>query len=171
MLRVDIQLGAGPLALAPSEEDRQADLKAIDVRIERFKAQIQLYPERKAQLEAKIAELEQRKKSAAPPPPAPGTSVLRATFVAITAGAGENAEARKLVDAYDAAYEDFPDNIMVLAADHRDGAIRVGDRVRYIPVDEALAKMQVRSSREPPARPSSARWFASLRTSTNRSAM
>src|SRR5207248_5466302 len=43
LLRVDIQLGAGPLALAPSEEDRQADLKAIDARIERFKAQIQLY--------------------------------------------------------------------------------------------------------------------------------
>jgi nitrate reductase cytochrome c-type subunit len=103
LLRVDVQLGTGPVALAPSGEDRQGEMKALDARIERFRAQIEQYPERKAQLEAKIAELEERKKSLAgpPPPPPPGTSVATATFLPLTAEAGEDPEAKKLVEAYD----------------------------------------------------------------------
>jgi hypothetical protein len=104
LLRVDVQLGAGPVALAPSSEDREAELKALDERIDRFRSQIQLNPERKAQLEAKIAELEQRRKAlASAPPQAPpkGASVAVATFLPLTAKAGDDPEAKKLVDAYD----------------------------------------------------------------------
>jgi hypothetical protein len=102
LLRVDVRLGSGPLLLAPGEEDRQAELKALDARIERFRAQIQLYPERKQQLEAKIAELEQRKKAPAQvQQPEKGSSVAVATFLPLTANAGEDADARKLVDVYD----------------------------------------------------------------------
>jgi nitrate reductase cytochrome c-type subunit len=105
LLRVDVQLGAGPVALAPSDEDRQSESKALDARIERFRAQAELYPERKQQLEAKIAELEERKRALAKAPvqaPAKGSSVAVATFLPLTAEAGEDPEAKKLVDAYDA---------------------------------------------------------------------
>ncbi|TMA29565.1 MAG: hypothetical protein E6J78_02120 [Deltaproteobacteria bacterium] len=104
LLRVDVHLGKGPLVLAPAAQDRQEELKGLDARIERFRAQIQIYPERRAQLEGKIAELEQRKRALASAPvaaPPSGSSVAVATFLPLTAAAGEDADARKLVDAYD----------------------------------------------------------------------
>ena len=104
LLRVDVHLGKGPLALAPGAEDRQAEIKALDVRIERFRAQIQLYPERRAQLEAKIHEIEGRKQALAaakPEAPAAGSAWAQATFVPLTEDAGSDPAAQKLVDAYD----------------------------------------------------------------------
>src|SRR5260370_10923650 len=80
LLRVDVRLGQGPVVLAPSPEDKTEEIDAVEARIERFKTQLQLYPERREQLAAKIRELEDRKKAipAAPaahlpagPPPAP----------------------------------------------------------------------------------------------------
>jgi hypothetical protein len=104
ILRVDLVLGTGPLALAPSPEDREEELKALDARIERFRAQIAASPQRREQLEAKIRELEDRRRAlaAAPlPQPAPGASWARATFLPLTQQVGSDSDAQKLVDAYD----------------------------------------------------------------------
>jgi cytochrome c554/c'-like protein len=104
LLRVDVHLGSGPLALLPGTEDRQAELKELDVRIERFRAQIQLYPQRREQLEAKIRELEGRKQaiaSARTEGPKPGSAWAKATFVPLTEDAGSDEAAQKLVEAYD----------------------------------------------------------------------
>ncbi len=104
LLRVDVHLGRGALTLLPSPEDRQGEIKALDVRIERFRAQIQLYPERREQLEAKVGELEERKKAIAAAPveqPAQGVSWAQASFVPIIDDVGSDPAAQKLVDAYD----------------------------------------------------------------------
>jgi hypothetical protein len=104
LLRVDVKLGQGPLALAPSPEDREEEIKGLDARIERFRAQIRTTPQRRDQLEAKIRELEERKRaiaSAPAPQPAPGSSWARASFLPLTEQVGSDADAQKLVDAYD----------------------------------------------------------------------
>jgi hypothetical protein len=104
LLRVDVTLGAGPLTLTPSTEDRDEEIKGLDARIARFRAQLRTTPERRQQLEAKILELEERKRaiaSAPPPQPAPGSSWARASFLPLTEQVGADADAQKLVDAYD----------------------------------------------------------------------
>jgi cytochrome c554/c'-like protein len=104
LLRLDVHLGEGPLTLAPSPEDRDQELKSLDARIERFRLQLAGAPQRREQLEAKIRELEDRKRAlvAAPlPEPAPGASWARATFVPLTKEVGSDADAQQLVDAYD----------------------------------------------------------------------
>ncbi|MGE5047239.1 MAG: multiheme c-type cytochrome [Deltaproteobacteria bacterium] len=104
LLRVDVHLGDGPLALLPGADDRQAESKELDVRIERFRAQIQLYPQRREQLEAKIRELEARKQAIATAKvegPKPGSAWAQASFVPLTEDAGSDEAAQKLVEAYD----------------------------------------------------------------------
>jgi hypothetical protein len=104
LLRLDVRLGEGPLTLAPTAEDRDQELKALDARIVRFRTQIAAAPQRREQLEAKIRELEERKRAlaAAPlPQPASGTSWVQATFIPLTKHFGSDADAQKLVDAYD----------------------------------------------------------------------
>jgi len=104
LLRVDVHLGDGPPALLPSPEDREEEIRGLDARIERFRAQIRSAPQRRDQLEAKIRELEERKRAltAAPAPqPAAGTSWVRASFLPLTGQVGSDKDAQKLVDAYD----------------------------------------------------------------------
>ena len=104
LLRVDVHLGDGPPALLPSAEDREEEIRGLDARIERFRAQIRSAPQRRDQLEAKIRELEERKRAltAAPAPqPAAGTSWVRASFLPLTGQVGSDKDAQKLVDAYD----------------------------------------------------------------------
>jgi len=104
LLRLDVHLGDGPLSLAPTAEDRGQELKGLDARIERFRLQLAAAPQRREQLQAKIRELEERKRAllAAPlPQPAPGTKWAQATFVPLTKELGADADAQKLVDAYD----------------------------------------------------------------------
>jgi hypothetical protein len=104
VLRVDVKLGEGPLLLAPSPEDREQELKALDTRIERFRAQAKTAPERRGQLEAEIRELEERKRaiaSAPVPQPAPGSTWAKASFLPLSEQVGSDADAQKLVDAYD----------------------------------------------------------------------
>jgi hypothetical protein len=104
LLRVDVHLGNGPLQMLPSEADKQGELKAIQVRIDRFRAQIELVPQRKDQLEAKIRELQDRQRAlaAAPlPKPPPGSTWAEASFVPLTANVGADPAVQKLVDAYD----------------------------------------------------------------------
>ena len=104
LLRVDLQLGTGPVYLARAAEEKSGDLKAIDERIERFRLQAGASPERRAQILAKVRELEERKaraQSAVEKTPE-GATVATVTFVALTEAAGEDPEAKKLVDAYDA---------------------------------------------------------------------
>src|SRR5262249_8939863 len=50
MLRLDVHLGEGPPALAPTAEDREQELKALDARIGRFRAQLAGAPQRRQQL-------------------------------------------------------------------------------------------------------------------------
>ena len=105
LLRVDIQLGQGPLRILPGPEERKGELDALQARIDRFKSQLADAPARAAQLQPKIAELEQRKAAlaAAPPETAPaGAMVATPVFVPLTKEVGEDAPAQKLVDAYDA---------------------------------------------------------------------
>jgi hypothetical protein len=104
LLRLDVHLGTGPLALAPTAEDREQEVKDLDARIERFQAQLAAAPQRREQLGTKIRELEERKRAllAAPAPrPAPGTSWAQAVFVPLSRQVGSDADAQKLVDAYD----------------------------------------------------------------------
>jgi hypothetical protein len=104
LVRVDAHLGKGPLVLAAGAEDRNEELKALDARIDRFRAQVASAPERKQQLEAKIKELEDRRKALAAAPvekPAEGASWAQATFLPLTQEAGSDPAAQKLVEAYD----------------------------------------------------------------------
>ncbi len=105
LLRVDVRLGQGPVVLAPSPEDKTEEINAVEARIERFKTQLQLYPERREQLAAKIRELEDRKKAIAAAPAAElpaGAASAVATFLPLTQQVGEDPEALKLVAEYDA---------------------------------------------------------------------
>ena len=105
LLRLDVHLGRGPLSLAPSADDRVDELKGLEVRIARFKSQLEESPQRKAQLLAKIKELEDRKAAIAGAPvpaPAKGTSWAQATFLPLEEKVGNDAAAQKLVDGYDA---------------------------------------------------------------------
>jgi len=105
LLRVDVHLGPnGPLQLAPSAADRDAEVKALQARIDRFRSQIEQFPERREQLSAKVRELQERQKAlASSPPPRPpeGSSWAEASFVPLTAEVGSDPAAQKLVDAYD----------------------------------------------------------------------
>lgn len=104
LLRVDVHLGAGPLGLAPSASDREAELGALRARIERFRGQLEQNPQRKAQLEAKIRELQERERALAQGPaeqPKAGTTWAEASFVPLTAELGEDEAAQKLVSDYD----------------------------------------------------------------------
>ena len=105
LARVDVHFGQGPLTLAPSAEDVSEEIKGIQTRIDRFKAQIELYPSRKEQLGAKIKELEEKQralKEQPAPKPAAGSAYMDVSFVPVTDKAGTDAQAQKLVDAYDA---------------------------------------------------------------------
>src|SRR5205814_916565 len=91
-------------AVAPVPGAREQELKGLDARIQRFRLQLAAAPQRREQLQAKIRELEERKRAilAAPlPQPAPGSSWAQATFVPLTKDLGVDADAQKLVDAYD----------------------------------------------------------------------
>jgi hypothetical protein len=104
LLRVDVQLGKGPLALAPSPEDKQDDLRLLDARIARFQAQLEAHPDRKAQLAAKIDELTKRKRELAEAPvpkPAQGTSFAQATYVPMSEKIAADADGQKVVSEYD----------------------------------------------------------------------
>jgi hypothetical protein len=104
LLRLDVHLGAGPLVLAPGAGDRDEEVKGLDARIERFRLQMAGAPQRRQQLEAKIRELEERKRAvlaAAPAKPASGTTWAEASFVPLSKEVGADADAQKLVDAYD----------------------------------------------------------------------
>jgi len=104
LLRLDLHLGSGPLALAPTAEDRDQELKGLDARIARFRAQVAGAPQRREQLEAKIRELEDRKRALLDAPvsqPAPGSSWVQAAFVPLTKEVGAGSDAQALVDAYD----------------------------------------------------------------------
>jgi hypothetical protein len=104
VLRVDVQLGQGALALVPTAADRDEEVKAIDVRIARFRAQATLAPQRREQIEAKVRELEERKKALAGAPiprPAPGAASAQVALVPLTQQVGSDGDAEKLVDAYD----------------------------------------------------------------------
>ena len=104
LLRIDVHLGKGVLQLAAGAGDRDEEIKGIQVRIDRFRAQIELYPQRKQQLEAKINELQDRQaalKAAPLEKPAEGTTWAQATFLPLTDKAGNDPAAQKLVDAYD----------------------------------------------------------------------
>ena len=104
LLRVDVHLGQGPLSLAPSAADRDEEIHALDVRIERFRAQATVAPQRKEQLLAKVRELEERKRALAAAPvagPAPGSTWAEAVFLPLTQQVGADGDAQKLVDAYD----------------------------------------------------------------------
>jgi len=104
LLRLDVHLGSGPLALAPTAEDRDLELKGLDARIARFRSQLAGAPQRREQLEAKIRELEDRKRAlldAPLPQPAPGSSWVQAAFVPLTKEVGADPDVQRLVDAYD----------------------------------------------------------------------
>lgn len=105
LLRVDVHLGRGPLVLAPSAADRDEELKALRARIERFRGQLESSaPQRRAQIEAKIRELQERQRSVAqgaPAAPKPGTTWAEVSFVPLTKELGDDEAAQKLVAAYD----------------------------------------------------------------------
>jgi hypothetical protein len=104
LLRVDVQLGQGPLVLVPTAADRDEELKALDVRIARFRAQATIAPQRRAQIEGKIRELEERKRAVADAPaaqPPTGASSARVAFLPLTADVGNDPDAQGLVNAYD----------------------------------------------------------------------
>ncbi|MFN2548251.1 MAG: multiheme c-type cytochrome [Myxococcales bacterium] len=104
LLRLDVHFGKGPLQLTPSAEDRDEEVKAIQARIDRFRAQIDEYPQRKSQLEAKIKELQEKQnalRSAPPEKPAQGSTWAQATFLPLAEKVGNDPAAQKLVDAYD----------------------------------------------------------------------
>lgn len=103
LLRVEVHPGSGPLQLLSSAADREAESRALQVRIDRFRSQLESAPQRKAQLEEKIAELQQRQKAlgAAIARPPAGAAWAEATFLPVTQEAGSDAAAQKLVDAYD----------------------------------------------------------------------
>jgi hypothetical protein len=104
LLRVDVQLGSGPLLLAPSADDKQGDLQILDARIARFKSQLESHPERKAQLSPKIDELAQRRQELASAPvekPAAGSTWAQVRYVPLGEKIAADPEAQKLVDGYD----------------------------------------------------------------------
>ena len=104
LLRLDIQLGSGPLVLAPTADDKQGDLQILDARIARFKAQLESYPQRKAQLSPKIDELAQRRQALANAPlekPAAGSAWAEVRYVALGDKIAADPNGQKLVDAYD----------------------------------------------------------------------
>ena len=104
LLRVDVHLGTGPLRLAPTEEDKQGEVKILDDRIARFKTQLEGHPERKAQIGGKIDELEKRRQEILDAPlekPPAGSTWAQAVFVPMNEKIASDPEAQKLVDAYD----------------------------------------------------------------------
>ncbi len=104
LLRVDLQLGTGPVFLAHGSEDKTAELQALDERIARFRQQAQDNPARRPALVAKIDELEKRKaavQSAVESAPA-GATIATAVFIPLDSKVTEDPEAKQLVDAYDA---------------------------------------------------------------------
>lgn len=110
VLRVDVKLGKGPLILTPSPDDKNADLQILDARIARFKSQIEVHPERKQQLEAKIEELTQRRRELANAPveqPPAGTAFAQASFVPMAEKIPSDPDAQRLVDAYDRKVADL----------------------------------------------------------------
>jgi hypothetical protein len=104
LLRVDVQLGSGPLSLAPSPDDKQGDLQILDARIARFKAQLESYPARQAQLSPKIDELSKRRQALADAPlekPPPGSTWAAVRYLPLDEKMPSDPQAQKLVDNYD----------------------------------------------------------------------
>ena len=110
LLRLDVHLGKGPLALAPTREDGAEDLKILDARIARFKTQLEGHPERKAQLASKIDELTKRREELANAPlptPAAGSTWAQVSYVPMGEKIASNREGQRLVDTYDQAIADI----------------------------------------------------------------
>jgi hypothetical protein len=104
LLRIDLQLGKGPVFLARGAEDKSAEQQALDERIARFRRQAGENPQRRAALLAKVQELEDRKKAAqgeVESAPA-GATLATAVFVPLDSKLPDDPEAKKLVAAYDA---------------------------------------------------------------------
>ncbi len=104
LLRIDLQLGAGPLFLARGAGDKAGELQALDERIARFRQQAEDNPARRAALLVKVRELEQRKagaQSAVESAP-PNATLATVTFVPLDNKLPDDAEAKQLVDGYDA---------------------------------------------------------------------
>jgi Cytochrome c554 and c-prime len=110
LLRLDIQLGEGPLLLAPTADDKRGDLQILDARIARFKAQLESYPQRKAQLTPKIDELVERREALANAPlekPPPGSTWAEVHYVGLGEKIPANPDGQQLVDAYDQSVADI----------------------------------------------------------------
>ena len=104
LLRIDLQLGTGPIFLARGAAEKAGELQALDERIARFRQQAQDNPARREPLLAKIRELEQRKaaaRDAVEAAPA-GATLATATFVPLDSKLPDDAEAKQLLDGYDA---------------------------------------------------------------------
>ena len=111
LLRVDVSLpagAAGPMILARGAEDRGAELKSMDERIQNLREQLSRAPAaRKQMLTDQVARLEARRAAAASQldsaPAKAGAAAILATarFLPLSADLGEDAEAKALVDAYD----------------------------------------------------------------------
>ena len=109
LLRVDLVLGAGPVFLARGAEDKAAELQALDERIARFRQQAEGNPARAPALLAKVRELEARKAAAqgAVEKAPPGATVATVSFVPLDDKIGDDPEAKRLVDGYDARVADI----------------------------------------------------------------
>ncbi|HWE24901.1 MAG TPA: cytochrome c family protein, partial [Myxococcales bacterium] len=107
LLRVDLQVPQGTptgVYLSQGEAGKQAELKELDDRIARMREQARTAPAEMRQLYTdKVRELEQRRaQAAAAHESAPaGALVVTPTFIALGPGIGEDADAQKLVAAYD----------------------------------------------------------------------
>ena len=117
LLRIDLTIpagAAGPVYLARGKDDRGADQRSLEERIKNLRDQQKDAPaERKPILAAQIEKLEARSKAAqaqaqAQVGEAPaGVMVATASFLPLEESAGEDAEAKALVDAYDAKVTDL----------------------------------------------------------------
>jgi len=98
-----VHLGDGPLLLAPTAEDRDQELKGLDARIERFACSSP--PPTAARAAAGQESGSWRSASARswPPPAAAraGTFLGAGNIRPLTKELGADADAQKLVDAYD----------------------------------------------------------------------
>ena len=104
LLRIDLQLGAGPVYLARGAGEKSGELRALDERIARFQKQAEDNPSRRAALLAKVRELVQRKAAAkdAVESVPDGATIATVTFVPLDNKLPDDAEAKQLVDGYDA---------------------------------------------------------------------
>jgi len=107
LLRIDISLpegATGPVVLARATEDRGAELKSMDDRIQNLRDELaRAPPERKQMLGDQIARLETRRAAAAQAALAMpiGVGVATAHYLPLSPEVGEDEEAKALVETYD----------------------------------------------------------------------